>query len=75
MRHSHSAGSAGLVHRCAGMRRVAGAEEGGVRVGELPSEHSELLGLSRELILPPAARPPAGGRVHRLASKLIWRKG
>ena len=41
-------------------------EEGGVKVGELPSEHREALGLSTEFIRPPVFRPC------RFASKLIW---
>jgi len=40
-------------------------EEGGVKVGELPSEHREALGLSTEFIRPPVFRP------WRFASKLI----
>ena len=66
MRHSDSLASADLFQRAGGRTLLGGAvaDEGGVRVGELPSEHSEVLGLSRELILAPFL-------VCRLASKLI----
>ena len=54
MRHSDSLASADLFQRAGGMTLLgAVAEEGGVRVGEFPSEHSEVLGLSKELILAP----------------------
>ena len=72
MRHSDSLPSADLLQRLWGIGLAFGGlvaeydeEEGGVSVGEFPSEQSEALGLSTEFIRGPF-------RPCLFASKLIW---
>ena len=71
MRHSDSLPSTDLLQRLWGSGLAGGGldadeEEGGVSVGEFPSEQSEALGLSTEFIrVPPLPRPCL------FASKLI----
>ena len=73
MRHSDSLPSTDLLQRLLGIGLAFGGlvaeyeeEEGGVSVGEFPSEQSEALGLSTEFIRGPFL--PC-----LFASKLIWR--
>ena len=74
MRHSDSLPSTDLLQRLwgGGLARGGGGfdeEDGGVSVGEFPSEQSEALGLSTEFIRVPPPLP----RPCLFASKLICR--